>query len=67
MGVVIPKHRRPVALVLVGKAAERPDHRAVHSGGFRTPVPIQSVHRFRSIPNSVPGFSYTLEMGGLAR
>ncbi len=37
------------------------------SAGFRTPVPIQSVHPFRSIPNSVPGFSYTLEMGGLTR
>ncbi len=29
------------------------------SAGFRTPVPIQSVHPFRSNPNSVPGFPYT--------
>ena len=37
------------------------------SAGFRTPVPIQSVHPFRSIPNSVPGFSYTPGSGGLTR
>ena len=29
------------------------------SSGFRTPVPIQFVHPFRSNPYSVPGFPYT--------